>query len=862
MHVPLFDKGPVIVSAVVAAATCLHVVCGIYKAGVERYGGRILIFSAVINTGIVALMLLLLGATGLRGALTPAGFHVLDVAAAAFLLILPVRAIWNYAKVPGRITRQSGLTSLGHELAHIRNSDVGFMTWSFAFLHDLKWLLLLSPVVMLASLFSRQEYLPRAAVLYVACLLILWSLTNTVVRSRELLADATVALLIDSGKIARTLDEILLAPSTGLCHSDTGSPDTILRIRNWFMDKAMFSRRAKFWKAITRLLELSFPMHLPVSSRLDAMRDRRPAREYPSVRVQEAFWAGLTLGFLGVLIALVGFWTCKFFLEWQDDMQIVLLSYDCWGSTGPLVAAFIALFFVLPAWSSLRPHVPTGRNVAHLLAHYLYGLVGACCVLPLILLGGWSHIEIRFLLVLSIFWVIFALVVGIGVEIVMLSLWLTVRYEDRHFFVGMAWILYSWGIGLLTILGCLVYGLVLMMTGQALVGGSIIFGLWVGLCIFERIAKDGRASGTDQYMVIAPPPLGIYLEGSAYRRWSPLVGALHMIGFCLVPAGVASVIIHMLACRAVGSIGFPVAAAVLVSLGCGILLILSWRWPRRMRETCRQKICALLDSQTFLQSVISTESTRLINRILHGLQVRANKSAGLGTLMTEKMADLCMLASRCERSGRGILEQARQWAIACETQGGLGVWPHSGPRLSSTYQCLQMLEKTGGIQLSDPSHHVLWILGLRTPDGSFRGPWSYKTRWKDTFSAVASLDILGSNLNRETRAMCLDYVRQTLVSEGIETGQLDAFRYCLAIAETLGGLDEEMANSVGQWLSLEMDRLLLTNVAHNAENIHHAVYAYHILKERGVSLFHSERMDLLADRIAAALEAELASLRI
>jgi len=173
-----------------------------------------------------------------------------------------------------------------------------------------------------------------------------------------------------------------------------------------------------------------------------------------------------------------------------------------------------------------------------------------------------------------------------------------------------------------------------------------------------------------------------------------------------------------------------------------------------------------------------------------------------------------------------------------------------------------VIEKTGGIQLSDPSHHVLWILSLRTADGSFRGPWSYRPKWEDTFFAVSSLATLRSDLEGQARAQCLDYVRQTLFSEGIKKEQLDAFRYCLATTETLDGLDEEMANSVGQWLSLELDKLLLTNVAHNAENIHHAVCAYHILKERGISLFHRERMDLLADSIAAALEAELASLRI
>jgi hypothetical protein len=43
--------------------------------------------------------------------------------------------------------------------------------------------------------------------------------------------------------------------------------------------------------------------------------------------------------------------------------------------------------------------------------------------------------------------------------------------------------------------------------------------------------------------------------------------------------------------------------------------------------------------------------------------------------------------------------------------------------------------------------------------------------------------------------------------------------------------------------------------------LHHAVSAYHILKERGISLVYPERITLLADRVNDALEAEVAALR-
>lgn len=925
MSAILLNAGPIIVSIVIATLMGLHIGRGIHKAGVERYGGRILIFSTVINTGIVALMLLLLGAAGLRGALTQSGFHVVDGAVALFLLILPIRALWNYATAPGRIARQSGIKSLGteehrtelsavaemmgirtprmlssprhrtpfvfgrssraarilipemwsaveansrqvmlcHELAHIRNGDVGFMTWSSAFLRDLKWLLLLSPAVVLLSLFSRQEYLPQAAALYVACVLILWFLTNTVVRGRELLADSTAALLIDSGRMGRTFDEMLLAPSTYPDRCDADSPTMILRIRNGLMDKAMFSKRAKLWKAIARLAELAIPTHPSVFARLAAIRTRHSADdEDSSVKGQEAFWAGLTLGLLGVLVALGGFWTGKYLLGWEDDEQIVLLSYDCWGSIAPLVAPSIAFFFVLPAWSSLRVNLPTRRHLLSLAKRYLYGLLGASCVSALILLGGWSYVEIKMLLILQAFWICAMLAFGLCVEIVMRSLWLELRCKQRDGILDLVWAFYVCGLGILSIAAYLLLGLILLRNGAIAAGMSTLLGLLFGLVSYVLIAKRSCISRSEQYIVLAPAPLSLRLEGRAFRRWAPFAAWLHILLFALTPAAAVSFVLCAWGSWGTGYPANLMATAVLIASGCLSLVVLDRRWPKRIRENSRRKIGVLLCCQVHLRAIRSPRVEDLLNRLIRGACDRLHTGEGDKTVTTTEVSELTRFALSHQPRACELWDRAREWAVACEVAEGFGPWPGSGPRLSSTHQCLKILQKTGGVQLTDPGRHVRWILGLRTAQGSFRGPWSYRSRWEDTFFAVASLDMLSSNLDGEARAMCLDYARQTLVREGIEKGQMDAFHYCLETADTLHGLDDEMADSAGRWLSLEFDRLLLTHVAHNAGNIYHAVCAYHILEQRGISLFHPERMDLLAARIAAALEAELAALRI
>jgi len=125
-----------------------------------------------------------------------------------------------------------------------------------------------------------------------------------------------------------------------------------------------------------------------------------------------------------------------------------------------------------------------------------------------------------------------------------------------------------------------------------------------------------------------------------------------------------------------------------------------------------------------------------------------------------------------------------------------------------------------------------------------------------------SLNMLDSGLDEQVRGRCLAWLKETLIREGIEKGQLDALHHCLAAAHALHGLDEEILQGASSGLSAELGRLLLTNVGHNAENVRHAVCACQILKEHSISLGSAERITLLADRVKDALEAELAALRI
>lgn len=442
--------GPILIAFLIAAAACIHVARKIYRSGVEHHGSRILLLSALIDTALVALMLLLSGLVSLSDLMQSGGPRLATCFVVLSLFILPARSIWNYATVTQRIAQRLGLKPCGvndhqaevakladvmdiaaplvhesaslrtpvvygvhsrkahlaiptdwgtadarsrevmlcHELAHIRNRDVGFLTWSFAFLRDLKWMLVLAPAIVILSSFTEKIFPRQAILLYAACLCILWMLTNVVVKRRELLADRTVAMLINSGQIGQAVDELLLVPSTALYPSAPGLVRVVVPMQNWLADKALFSRRPMIWKLVLRLVESVVSPHPSARSRVKAIHERNAAVEQAFIDRSEAFWAGITLGLLGVFISLAGFWAGKFLLGWQDDERIERLCYDCLGCAAPMVIGYVALFFVLPAWAAVRLSSPTLRPVLGLATRYICALLGACCVSPLILLGG------------------------------------------------------------------------------------------------------------------------------------------------------------------------------------------------------------------------------------------------------------------------------------------------------------------------------------------------------------------------------------------------------------------------------------------------------------------------------------------
>jgi hypothetical protein len=93
------------------------------------------------------------------------------------------------------------------------------------------------------------------------------------------------------------------------------------------------------------------------------------------------------------------------------------------------------------------------KQMASLLGRYAIGFAGACFASLLVLVGGWSYIEIKVLLVLTILWSALVLFFGLGVNIVLMTVWIEVRYFLRDILTDVIWAMYSIGAGMIAVLG-------------------------------------------------------------------------------------------------------------------------------------------------------------------------------------------------------------------------------------------------------------------------------------------------------------------------------------------------------------------------------------------------------------------------
>lgn len=894
---------------------------GLRKSGTDHYRSRVLLLAAIINTVLCSILVCLQGIVGLFKVVEANHFSPVHMVLVLFMFVWPVKSAWNFFTISRRLQRRFRLkrhrnerlkaqiaslakimnitppavlssslvkvpfvfgqsssnpflavpdnwqdtkepgrqVMLSHELAHIRNRDVGFLSWASAFLRDLWWFLLCIPVLTIVCALSSSGFWIQMMILYSVCLINLWLLFRIVIKIRELLADSTVTMLMNSGDINCAIANQSILPKdglwTGIFQGKRQRPTD--SIRAWLWDKALFGKRQFIWRVLLNIFGFSFSAHPSVSQRLRRLTGPDIARNKFPAKSTESLWAGISIGLMGVVIALGGFWSAKSLLGLQDDMEIVRWPYDLFFVGGPMAVGFVALLFVLPAWSSLTTITPSRKQMTSLLGRYAKGLIGACLTSPLVLVGGWAHIEIKMLLVLTVSWSVLALFFGLGANIVLMVLWTTIKYSPRNAMVDIIWAMYALGLGLIVVIGGVVAGFIIFLNGKILVGAGIVLGTLIGLLIFSLLFKDSSISGTDQYAIFVSGPLEYRLEGGDFRLLAPLTGSVGIVLVCCVPMIIVSRITYLLGNKIMPNPDNFVVLIALGIIGCGILLFLHRQWSKRLNTSKCHQIYTIHDSLKFLgkTSLPVEEKTSKVFATEAGSERSYQKG-----MTTQLLFELSNLTSDKIHAVPNRSKQAGEWISACETLAGFGLWPDSTARLCSTYHSLCILQKAGLLETCKVHRHILWLKGLQQQNGTFKGPYSKRSAWEDTFFAVASLKMLGSTLGPAQKEACLSWAKKTLIYEGVEKSRLDAVYYCLAIIDALGAPEVKITEFAGNWLSSKIQELLLTNISHNSENVRFALKARHILDKQGKFSSDTEQIGLLADRIKAALEAELAGL--
>ena len=296
----------------------------------------------------------------------------------------------------------------------------------------------------------------------------------------------------------------------------------------------------------------------------------------------------------------------------------------------------------------------------------------------------------------------------------------------------------------------------------------------------------------------------------------------------------------------------------LIIIGCILLVLIQLSERGKARIARRPKIHRLFHSLKLLSKPQFAENLNNIASVVnsYGLQDRKvlNRPANLTT------GDIYEIYHLTKETCPELSERTIEWTQQCQQSGGFGLWPQSSPRLISTYQALSILKGNNQLDTVNSSEHISWIKSLRQQDGSFKGPWSKRNVWENTFFAVKSLNILKASLEADQAERCRQWCHCVL-QDGIAKDQPDSVYYSVTALEALDQVDEDTIHMTSNWLFEKIEKLLLANIGLNYENTHFVVMTYDILNQISPLTSMAPQIELLTDRIQTALDAELADIR-
>ena len=888
----------------------------LFKTGIESSGSRILIVSAIGNTLLWIILFLLKSVFDTYRAINSNSFALNNLLMPGVSLGVAFRLIWNYATIQRNLIRQfclkqvekdtltESVTSLSerigvsapllmsssqvkspfvfgqnskrailaipknwqainnphqhamllHELAHIRNHDVGFLSWSQACVKDLRFLVFLFPILFILSTFSSSVDIASFAFVYFVCLIILYILVRYVVRQRETLADLTTAMLVES----EMLKDLFTSHEKYFIETQeepkTESPP-LDKLHRWLTDKALFSKSHKTWRFALRLFSFIHTWHPSKSDRVKGIASLNTIQETSHALAGESLGAGMLVGLFGVIVGLATFWIAQF-MHTYVDIRLLRLPHKIYGLFAPMIISFLVTFMVLPTWSSLKQEAMNKRLLVSLVARYAFALLGASLVCPLILTVG-TTVQIKWLFLLCLIWCITVSCLGLVSNIVGIFMWRVIRYFQTSRVKEIPKSIWSFVPFIAVTFGFLMFGLSRMSSGRVFDGGNMIFSVIIGCVSVLVVVGKSRFSETEHYFILHVFRCVFRFEGPRFKLAARLMDLVGCVIILAVFGLLSYVSIRFLLKGILRNVDSTLCSIGLMVVSSAILVLVGRNDAGFLRGFKRDKIYVLYDSLVHLGKSPEIGFREKFRKVAESYELhRKNIRPRFLNLTVDNVTEFVALISD-DPTQNDTRAQAVQWILACQQDGGFGLWPGSTARLKSTYQALSILQDLKALDQCKQDSHIQWIKERRQPDGSFKGPWSKRPAWENTFFAVKSLDILEFSLDLPNTQTCQDWCRHILIDEGIEKTQYGAVYHCLGALTCLGKVDFNTSELVSNWLLSKTDELLLTNVSLDYENVHFAVMTYHLLNVRAATTLKEDQMNLLSQRIHIALEAEL-----
>lgn len=218
-------------------------------------------------------------------------------------------------------------------------------------------------------------------------------------------------------------------------------------------------------------------------------------------------------------------------------------------------------------------------------------------------------------------------------------------------------------------------------------------------------------------------------------------------------------------------------------------------------------------------------------------RLRAKDSAYRGTTTAVNMETTfaCVLPVKLLGGNCGDENTIVGWVLACQNnEGGFGVWPGATPTLVNTQKALCTLKLLGGTTQLDKEKHVNWLVSKCSAITSGSGG---RPVLEKLYLALDSLDMLG------IERPCVSEISLAEIKAYCQDGEKsckDMFRLVRCL-EILGSLTRNMKQKLcDQWVRPRAALFAVLRPDKNIEDISYYLRVVHILNGRDKDATHSQ----------------------